>query len=143
MFRLCFLSFSFSPITVHIMSIVIFFPLLLSIALLMSNQIDGNRTVAPSSNVTCSLKHGEKILHEGQEISVENKLYRVEDCHLQRAYQTCSTHLWFMLNIVCQAIEQHKNRMITRPRRFARQKLLTEACCENACTVAEMSRYCP
>ena len=135
-----------------------FFPLLF-VALAMLHPTNSYRlfgqstyspvaTPSPSPSATtsknnCSIQYEDKTLYEGQEIMVEQRLFRVEDCHLQRAYQTCGTHLWFMINIVCQAIEQHKYKTKGRLRRFAQQKLLSEACCENACTVSEMSRYCP
>ncbi|CAF1688648.1 unnamed protein product [Adineta ricciae] len=99
-----------------------------------------------SLDKSCKVKYGKQVLKEGKELSIKGKLYKVEDCHLQRAYQACGTHLWFMLNIVCGAIESQKvkpTRSLPRARRFTQEKLLSDACCENSCTVAELARYCP
>ncbi|CAF0749198.1 unnamed protein product [Rotaria sp. Silwood1] len=96
-------------------------------------------------NENCTLKYGKRLLKEGNEISINGKLYKVEECQLQRAYQTCGPHLWHIINIVCNAIDQHKNknRLGSLVRRFSQEKLLSEACCLNSCTVSEMTRYCP
>ena len=90
------------------------------------------------------VKYGKRSLKEGQQILIHKKLYKVEDCELHRAYHACGTHILFIINIVCHALEQHKivphkNRLP----RFSKQKLLTEACCQHLCTVSEMTRYCP
>jgi hypothetical protein len=121
------------------------FPAFLLIALVAVNQMDASRILLPSSNSSCTTKHGEWLLSEGEKVTIQGKFYKVEDCQLQRTYQTCGTHLWFMINIVCQAIELQKQKTgwQGRARRFVEQKLLTEACCENSCTVSEMTRYCP
>jgi hypothetical protein len=114
--------------------------------LCMFNPIDANEgTTAPSFNKNCTVRHGLQLLKEGEDITINRKLYKVEDCHLQRAYQACGTHLWFMLNIVCEAVEVQKgrNRIPSRFRRFAEEDLFSEACCQKICTVAEMTRYCP
>lgn len=122
-----------------------FFPVFLLITFVMFNQANGGRVLSPTASDTCKLEHGGKFLNEGEKIMVNGKLYKVEECHLQRAYQTCGTHLWFMINIVCEAIDvqKQKNKHFSRFRRFAQEKLLTDACCESSCTVAEMTRYCP
>jgi hypothetical protein len=122
-----------------------FFPVFLLITVVIFNQANCGRILVPSVNENCVLEHDSRLLNEGEKVMVNGKLYKVEDCHLQRAYQTCGTHLWFMINIVCQALDaqKSKNYNSNRVRRFAEEKLLTEACCENSCTVAEMTRYCP
>ena len=122
-----------------------FFPIFILIVLVTAHQINGNRILLSNSNTNCTVRYGTGVFHEGEKLTIRGKLHKVEECIFQRAYQTCGTHLWFMLNIVCQAIEKQKgnNRFSSRLRRFAEEKLLTEACCENSCTVAEMSRYCP
>lgn len=125
------------------LSIILIFPSVILITMLTIDRIDGKESSNSSVNVNCTVKHKDRDLKEGEEITIDHRLYRVEECRLQRAYQTCGTHLWFVLNIVCQAIEQQKTKVNNRFRRFVRQKLLSEACCENPCTVAEMSRYCP
>jgi hypothetical protein len=122
-----------------------FFPVFILIALVAAHQTTGNRILLSNSNTKCTTRYGTRVFNEGEKLMIKGKLHKVEECIFQRAYQTCGTHLWFILNIVCNAIEAQKgkNRFSTRLRRFAEEKLLTEACCENSCTVAEMTRYCP
>lgn len=95
----------------------------------------------------CQVTHEGKVLNEGESIEIKGKIYKVEDCSLNRAYHACGTHLFYVLNIVCQALEQNPNakqqQQQKRSTKFLRQKPLTEACCLNLCTVAEMARYCP
>jgi hypothetical protein len=122
-----------------------FSPILLFVIFTLIDQSTGNRILPLSSNSNCLFQHGNEILKEGEKTLVNGKLYKVEECQLQRAYQTCGTHLWFMINIVCEAIDKQKNRHrhYSRNRRFAEEKLLSEACCDHACTINEMTRYCP
>jgi hypothetical protein len=122
-----------------------FFSVFLLIALSGINQTNGGRIFLSSLNTNCTIQHGKRLLNEGEKISMNGKLYKVEECNLQRAYQTCGTHLWFMINIVCEAIEvqKQKTEQANRMRRFLQEKLLSEACCEHACTINEMTRYCP
>jgi len=122
-----------------------FFPVFLFITLIVVNQVNGGRILLPSLNGGCVFEHENHSYNEGDKLMSNGKLYKVEGCQLQRAYQTCGTHLWFMINIVCGAIEaqKSKNKDSNRFRRFAQEKLLTEACCENSCSIAEMTRYCP
>jgi hypothetical protein len=122
-----------------------FFTVLLFIVLIVVNPNNGQKISLPSSNKNCTVKYETRLLNEGQRITTNGKQFKVEDCHLQRAYQTCGTHLWFMLNIVCGAVESQKANTNSKGRviRFTRANLLSEACCENSCTVAEMTRYCP
>lgn len=122
-----------------------FLPIFLLITFVVFNQANCGRVPSSIPNEACSLEHGNRLLSEGEKVMVNGKLYKVEDCHLQRAYQTCGTHLWAIINIVCEAIDvqKQKNKHSNRFRRFAQEKLLTDACCENSCTVAEMTRYCP
>ena len=131
-----------SSFTVNLSSMsTMFFSLVL--LMMMLQQIDGHRPAGPSLASNCTVKYADQVLHEGERVTIEQKIFIVEDCQLQRAYQTCGAHLWFMINIVCQAIEQQKSKSHHRQRRFSQQKLLTDACCENVCTVNEMTRYCP
>ena len=92
----------------------------------------------------CQLNHEGKVLNEGESVEINGKIYKVEDCVLNRAYHACGTHLFYVLNIVCQALEQNPaTKQQKRSNKFLRPKPLTEACCSNLCTVAEMARYCP
>lgn len=93
----------------------------------------------------CTIRYGDEELTEGSEIFINRKLYKVEDCQLQRAYQTCGSLLWGILYIVCEAIETQKliEEQDKMEKRYTKEKLLTDACCLNACTINEISRYCP
>lgn len=113
--------------------ILIFLPIVVTQN--MSTPIDGK----------CTVRHGKRLLREGSQIAINKKLFKVENCQLQRAYQTCGPHLWYIVNIVCQAIDSQNGRYsrVSRKRRFAEEKLLSDACCQTSCTVTEMTRYCP
>jgi hypothetical protein len=118
-------------------------PLRIFIFTLLAQNIWSLKTIR-SKDDNCVVKHNGQILTEGDVIDVKGKFYKVEDCGLHRAYHACGTHIIFIINIVCQAIEQHKlTPTKKRFTRFVQQKLLTEACCQNLCTVSEMTRYCP
>ncbi len=122
-----------------------FYPIFLFVILVVINPSNGGRVLFRSSDANCTLQSGNYLLKEGDKTLVNGKLFKVEECNLQRAYQTCGTHLWFMINIVCGAIDvqKQKTKYDNRVRRFAQETLLTDACCDNSCTVAEMTRYCP
>lgn len=104
-----------------------------------------SKTIPSIKEANCIVEHNGQKLHEGDIIDITGKYYKVEDCGLHRAYHACGTHIIFIINIVCQAVEQHRTAPPSEKRftRFAQQKLLTEACCQNLCTVSEMTRYCP
>ena len=107
--------------------------------LVVFNPSDAKQDTSSSSNKNCT------VLREGKQVLVKQKLYKVEDCQLQRAYQTCGVNLWHVINIVCSAMEVAKEKTTyhSRSQRFVREKLLSETCCLNPCTVTEMARYCP
>jgi hypothetical protein len=114
------------------------------ILLILLSHSAWGRAISPSSDAKCTVEHNGQRLYEGESVDMKGKLYKVEDCVLHRAYHACGTHILYIMNIVCQAVEHHKiSPVLSRSRRFARQKLLTEACCQNLCTVSEMTRYCP
>ncbi|CAF1595079.1 unnamed protein product [Rotaria magnacalcarata] len=114
------------------------------IVLTLLTQSAWSKFDVPSSKPNCSVQHNGQKLSEGDNIDVHGKFYKVEDCELHRAYHACGTHVLFIINIVCQALEKHKiNASKQRFSRFVKQKLLTEACCQSLCTISEMTRYCP
>ncbi|CAF1256326.1 unnamed protein product [Rotaria sordida] len=117
----------------------------LLMSLIVVNKTDADRTISPSLIANCTIKHGTHLLNEGEKIIIHGKLYKVENCHLQRAYQACGPTLWRIINIACKAIDRYTEKVKSGNRiyRFAQPKLLTETCCRNSCTVVEMSRYCP
>jgi len=106
--------------------------------------INGNRLPLSTSVSNCTFKYGDRILSESETIKIGKKIYKVENCRLERAYQTCRQTLWHMLYVVCSAIDDRKKTLFSqRQRRFVVEKLLTEACCQQACTVSEMTGFCP
>ncbi|CAF0939974.1 unnamed protein product [Rotaria sordida] len=118
---------------------IIFLTLILLAQSALSDKVD-----IESSKGACNLKHKGEELHEGQTIEQSGKFFKVEGCELHRAYHACGTQVLFIINIVCQALDQQRiNPMKQRFSRFVKQKLLTEACCQSVCTVSEMTRYCP
>ena len=97
-------------------------------------------------NLTCTMNYDGHSLKESQSVEIKGKLYKVEDCVLQRAYHACGSYLLQMVSIACEILDQQKQRKLNhnlRLKRFIPRKLLTEACCETLCTVTEMTRYCP
>ena len=98
-----------------------------------------------ASESPCQLSHAGRPLKEGESLEVKGKIYKVEGCALHRAYHACGTHIFHIVNIVCQALDNNHAgpRRKKRVPRYLRQKLLTEACCQSVCTVSEMTRYCP
>ncbi|CAF1043547.1 unnamed protein product [Adineta ricciae] len=121
-------------------------PTLLLMTLLVFNQNIWSQAVASSSIVrNCTINHDGTLLKEGESVEIRGKLYKMEDCDLHRAYHACGTYLLQMVSIACEVVRPQKSKRPSskRFRRFSRRKLLTEACCETLCTVAEMTRYCP
>jgi len=122
-----------------------FFPVFLFAVLVIFNQNVWSQTVLSSANGDCTMDYDGRLLKEGESIEIRGKLYKMEDCGLHRAYHACGTYLLQMVSIACEAVQQQKQKNLNtnRFRRFLKSKLLTEACCETLCTVAEMTRYCP
>ncbi len=122
-----------------------FFPVVLFMVLVICNQNVWSRTVSSSGNVNCTMNYDGHLLTEGQSIEMKGKLYKMEGCTLHRAYHACGAYLLQMVSIACEVVQQknRENHNTNRFRRFIQRKLLTEACCETLCTVAEMTRYCP
>jgi hypothetical protein len=121
-----------------------FFSILVFIILCLSIQTNANENISLSPSNNCSVKYGENLLKDGEVIAIKLKLYKVEDCQLQRAYHVCGPYLWFMIDIVCKALEldDGAKRFKKYVRRFTQQKLLSEACCLTACTISEMALFC-
>ena len=117
--------------------------------LLIFNQYVWSQSILSSVNGNCTLNYEGRILNEGQSIEIRGKLYKVEECGIHRAYHACGSYLLQMVSIACDVLSKQKrnaerNRFRrSLKRRFLQRKLLTEACCETLCTVAEMTRYCP
>lgn len=115
--------------------------------LFSTNENVLSRTITTAGqNLTCTLNYDGHLLQESQSIEIKGKLFKVEDCVLQRAYHACGSYLLQMVSIACEILDQQKQKKLNhnlRLKRFVPRKLLTEACCETLCTVTEMTRYCP
>jgi hypothetical protein len=105
----------------------------------------------------CVVEYDGKYLSENSVIQIRKKLYRVENCLLERVFHACGPNLLLMLNVVCRVVEQHQTtttptlqRPIAPPtfiyrlhgRASKTPRVITESCCENLCTISELTRYC-
>ncbi|CAF0954624.1 unnamed protein product [Adineta ricciae] len=106
---------------------------------------ESSGTSVPVIHDNCTVEYDGNLLTEGQTIEMKSKLYKVEDCGIHRAYHACGVYLLQMVSIACDILRRDVRSLpaTKRVRRSVRRKLLTEACCETLCTVAEMTRYCP
>ncbi|CAF1209803.1 unnamed protein product [Adineta ricciae] len=104
-----------------------------------------SETSVPVVHDNCTVEYNGNLLTEGQTIEMKKKLYKIEDCGIHRAYHACGVYLLQMVSIACDILRRDVRSLpaTKRVRRSIRRKLLTEACCETLCTVAEMTRYCP
>jgi hypothetical protein len=129
-------------------------------------KIDGATHHIKSAGVTyqqrikheqCFVDYDGQLLAETSVIKIRKKIFRVEDCVLERVYQTCGPNLLLMLSVVCRVVEQHKtSNVYTNFKREASlssidhfditedkvKRVITESCCENLCSIAELTRYC-
>ena len=128
-----------------LITIRMFFPMFLLVVLITFNQNVWSRTILSSINVNCTMDYDGRRLKEGESVEIKGKLYKMEDCNLHRAYHACGSNLLQMVSIACEVVERQKQTDLNKKRfrRFIQRKLLTEACCQTLCTVAEMTRYCP
>ena len=130
-------------------SIIMFFALTFFVTLLSVVQTRESSTSSlnvVSANTSCTVTHRGHVLTEGESTEIDGKIYKVEDCAVQRAFHACGTHLYHVIQLVCQLVDERKHqtkKSRTRRRRFSRRKTVTEACCLSVCTVPEMTRYCP
>ncbi|UJR33806.1 hypothetical protein I4U23_021230 [Adineta vaga] len=108
----------------------------------------------------CVVEYDGKFLTENSVIQLRKKLYRVENCLLERVFHACGPNLLLMLNVVCRVVEQQQTttpRTISyrqtvptskafihriSPRANKTPRVITESCCENLCTISELTRYC-
>ena len=130
--------------------ISMFFALTFLVTLLSVAQTRESSTSSlnvASTNTSCTVTYRGHVLTEGESTQIDGKIYKVEDCAVQRAFHACGTHLYHVIQLVCQLVDQRKHQTMkksrTRRRRFSRRKTVTEACCLSVCTVPEMTRYCP
>ena len=114
-------------------------------------------------NGQCLVEYNGQFLNENSVVQIRRKLYRVEDCLLERVFHACGPNLLLMLNVVCRVVEKHQtttipfpdfrrqttppgqyqnNRRLRPPRASKTPRVITESCCENLCTISELTRYC-
>ncbi|CAF1583010.1 unnamed protein product, partial [Didymodactylos carnosus] len=94
----------------------------------------------------CLIEYDNNLLSEGKSIKIKGKLYKVEDCLLERAYKACGTNILKMLNIVCQMLDKYmvkSKESVIRRRSVSSIKSVTQSCCHSVCTISELIRYCP
>lgn len=105
----------------------------------------------------CAIEYNNKIYVETNTLKIKKKLYRVENCSLERVYHACGPKLLLMLSIVCRVVEKHKihNEILDSKRSivsssidhfhttpYQTKHVIAESCCEDFCTVSELTRYC-
>jgi hypothetical protein len=130
------------------------------------DKIDGTTHHIKAAGVTyrqrinqnqCFVEYEDQLLAENSVIKIRKKVFRVEDCVLERVYHACGPNLLLMLSVVCRVVEQHK---LSSPLpNFKREASLTsmfhpdlitdrtkrvisESCCEDLCSISELTRYC-
>jgi len=130
------------------------------------NKIDGTTHHIKSAGITyrqrinknqCSVEYNGQLFVENSIIKIRKKVFRVEDCLLERVYHACGPNLVLMLSVVCGVVEKHKtsntyenfkresilpsmNHLYSTADRTKR--VITESCCENRCSISELTRYC-
>lgn len=57
-------------------------------------------------NGQCLVEYNGQFLTENTVIQIRKRLYRVENCVLERVFHACGPNLLLMLNVVCRVIEQ-------------------------------------
>ena len=107
----------------------------------------------------CFVDYDGKLLAENSVLQVRKKFYQVENCRLERVYHACGPNLLRMLNLVCRVVEQHQaipisldvrrrslgteTKVYRSPARTKKTPgVISESCCENLCSVTELTRYC-
>jgi hypothetical protein len=112
----------------------------------------------------CIVEYDDQYLTENSVVQLRKKLYRVENCLLERVFHACGPNLLLMLNVVCRVVEQQQTTTTTTtpmtdlrrqtipestsflhriyPRADKTPRVITESCCENLCTISELTRYC-
>jgi hypothetical protein len=108
-------------------------------------------------NDQCFVEYDGKLLAENSVIKIRRKVFRVEDCVLERVYHACGPNLLLMLGVVCRFFEQDKSpnalASLKRdasssilhhlyPTNNRKKRVITESCCENLCSISELTRYC-
>ncbi|CAF0875755.1 unnamed protein product [Adineta ricciae] len=108
----------------------------------------------------CFVEYDNQLLPENAVIKIRKKNFRVENCSLERVYHACGPNLLLMLSLVCRVIDQDvqsyshsfanfKRSTSLSPRSKFRSTtfssnrvVITDSCCENFCSIPELTRYC-
>jgi hypothetical protein len=105
----------------------------------------------------CFVEYDGRLLGENSVIKIRKKTFRVEDCLLERVYHACGPNLLLMLGLVCRVVEQQKSLIASTnfkreatipsihyldPTANRIKRVITESCCENHCSISELTRYC-
>ncbi|CAF4655318.1 unnamed protein product, partial [Rotaria sp. Silwood2] len=130
------------------------------------NRIEGTTQYIKSLGITyrqiskdgqCFVNYDDQLFSENSLIKIRKKLFRVESCLLERVYHACGPRLLLMLSVVCRLVEQNKaSDEILNLKRSTNllsiyekdstarriKRVIAESCCENHCTVSEITRYC-
>ncbi|CAF0861012.1 unnamed protein product [Didymodactylos carnosus] len=97
-------------------------------------------------NGQCLIDYDDRLLSEGESVQIKGKLYKNEDCLLERAYHACGPNILQMVKIVCRIVDQYLSKItksIVTRRSAASPKIISESCCRSVCTISELTRYCP
>jgi len=132
----------------------------------LHDKIDGATHYIKSAGITyrqrvknnkCLVEYEDQLLAESSVIKIRKKVFRVENCLLERVYHACGPNLLLMLSVVCRAVEQHStSNLLTKFKRDTSslsdsylewttdrtKRVITESCCENLCSISELTRYC-
>jgi hypothetical protein len=132
----------------------------------LQDKIDGTTHHIKAAGVTyqqriidnqCFVEYDGRLLGENSVIKIRKKVFRVDNCLLERVYHACGPNLLLMLGVVCRVVEQHKisNTLVNLkreanvlptyyfdPTAHRTKRVITESCCENLCSISELTRYC-
>lgn len=108
-------------------------------------------------NDECFVEYDGKLLAEGSVLKIRKKVFRVEACVLERVYHACGPNLVLMLGVVCRFFGQERTSSpfatLKREATYSilhqleatanrKKRVITESCCENLCSISELTRYC-
>lgn len=80
--------------------------------LFSTNENVLSRTITTAGqNLTCTMNYDGHLLQESQSVEIKGKLFKVEDCVLQRAYHACGSYLLQMVSLFAE-LRCHLHRFI-------------------------------
>ncbi|CAF1639713.1 unnamed protein product, partial [Didymodactylos carnosus] len=84
-----------------------------------------------TSDSKCKIEYDGKIFKEDDTLTIKGKYYKVEECHLTRAYHACGPNVFMMFKIVCGLVEEYTSYRHRRGTYKNNPKVITQSCCEN------------